>query len=171
MSAVTLLQLPKTYYSPGTGMTYDILGRSPYTMAGDVTIAAGASPQVMADGTFVHNLDLPFEVLRMIPTIACLDSNSAQIADPNIGSLLHLVQLQLQLLTQGRPMTSAAASLSELVDNELRTWAFDSPLYLERSNGFQPITVTNNIPVGSAAKAKVRISFQGSLLALSQGRK
>jgi hypothetical protein len=162
MSAITLLQLPKSYFSP-LAKTFDIKARKPYIVASDMTLAAAAAPTVFPDGSFIHSLDLPFEVLRMIPAVACLDGSLNPIPDPNIGDILHLVKVKIKLLSDSRDMTLVSTRLSELVEKENKIWSFDYPLYLERQNGFV-VEVTNLVPLANAANVRFELGLQGSLL-------
>ncbi len=145
--------------------------RIPYALAGDLTITASAIGVARAfpDGTFYHGVELPFEVTRMKPAVVTLDSNSADQNDlifATVGTVFHMVQLQVKLIGASRDMTAVATRLSVLTQSDDNCWQFDAPLTLLQRDGFQ-VMVTQNVPASVAAGGvRMELAFLGSLLDL-----
>jgi hypothetical protein len=148
-----------------------ILERIPYTMPGELVIPASSANRPFAEGTFLHSLDLPLEVVAMSFQASCLDGSQVPIATPSaVADTLRQIRIRAKGLGKTRDLTKASQLLSSLTapnriaDNGL--WEMVQPYYLKNGQGWS-IDGDNTISSGSAAGGvNLAISFKGSLLVL-----
>jgi hypothetical protein len=143
-------------------------GYLPYVLQADLTIDASTLgiPRAFQDGSFYHGAELPFWVARMHPTVITLDGSDANQADPNIGNILDLVQIQVKRLGSARELTPNPTRLRTLVEGDSLTWAWDAPIVLETKDALV-IYGINNVPAASAAGGiRLSVALLGVLLDL-----
>ena len=158
--------LPEFYVDPVSKQKYRIRARHPYVLMADNTVPAATS-RAFQDGSFYHGAELPFEVTRAKPKVVTLDNSGLDQADPNKGGVGHLVLLSIRKLGKSLDLLGNPTRLVTLIDDTTGFWDFDAPEYLSTKDGFQPVMVTNSVPVGDAAGGiRVSLAFQGSLLEL-----
>jgi len=143
--------------------------RSPYAMQGELIVAPSTSGKSFDPSMFLNNQEFPFEVLTMVPRVVCLDTNGIPIADPTgIPSVYSYVSMTMKLLGVAREMTKSNSRLLGLLPLDAMEMDFASPLYIERSEGFD-VTMSNALPSSAAAGGvRISISFLGSLIELSE---
>jgi hypothetical protein len=140
--------------------------RMPYTMPGDLQVNPQAGPVLFSAGQFLHNVDFVFEATKFVPNVTALDGSFIPIADPNIGSLFRWVLMQIKVIGLEQVINKSPQRLSSLLDKDTFEWAFEAPIYIEKSQGFD-VAVTNQIPSASAAGGiRFEAAFIGSLLIL-----
>ncbi|UCC72087.1 MAG: hypothetical protein JSV86_17215 [Gemmatimonadota bacterium] len=152
--------------------------RIPYSMPGELIVASNTQGTQFPDATFLHNVDKPFEIHRVLVRLTGLDDNDAVIpAQPaNLGKL---VRLRLQDTSKNEALTKAAHLVDTLLSANTETWDWEDPYTLVRSEGFQVQADTQvlgnvcspdaNCDLVSTAVASVRveIAFQGYLIVIA----
>lgn len=156
---------------PATWADRRISFRVPYNMAGELTLAGSVSGQQYPDATFLHSIDKPFEIHRLIPRITGVDSNGAVVAtQPDQDLLQSLVRLRINDFSKNEQLTKASTLMKLLTKGSSeRTWEFAMPYYLTRSEGLQVLVDTQAIPVFNPVVNQLRIelNFQGFLVVVA----
>jgi hypothetical protein len=168
-----VLKLPDRYPVKGSALFGKrIVGRTEYWMQGDKVVPSINTATAFDQSVFLHNENMPFEVIKMVPFIDPLsdDDPATPLTDNvnriNFGSLGRYVQLAIQLKGITRPMTKSPSRLSAILAKDTYDHEFLSPLYFEASQGFD-ITVTHSLPIAIAAGGiRMEIGFMGYLLEL-----
>jgi hypothetical protein len=151
--------------------------RIPYTMPGELILAGNQTAVQFNDALFTNNVDMPFEVHRMIPRVTALDdANDALANQPSQELLNALVRARVNDFGKNAIMTKNPALLSVLTKGSSeRTWEWAEPYYLVRSEGFQVAIDTLTLPTWDGAQIpsaqpaeplvslRVEIAFQGFL--------
>lgn len=144
--------------------------RIPYTLTGELTLAASQTAQQYPDATFQNNVNKTFEIHRMIPRVY------AQIADvlyepqPEMDLLLGMVRVQLTDLGLDQKITKSPTLLDTLVKGSSeRTWEFAEPHYIPNNAQLQVVLDTLAFPAqapfaATVTRLKIAITFQGFLL-------
>ena len=92
--------LPDSY--AGLKITF----RIPYTMPGELRVAAATANLQFADNAFLHNVDKPFECWGVRMLAAQLDANNNPIGDP-APDMDQWWRLNMRDLSKNEPMTKA----------------------------------------------------------------
>lgn len=142
--------------------------RFPYAMVGELTLSAGAVATQFPDSTFLHSIDKPFEVHRVIPRVVANDSSSVPLTpQPDQDLLAELVRIFITNLGINQPMMKATSRVIALTKGSAeRTWEWAEPQTLERGQEFQ-VTATPlaTFPaVSSLSTITVILAFEGFLL-------
>lgn len=160
--------------------------RIPFTMPGELVISRSTTGLLFADSTFLHNTDKPFEIHRMIVTIAAMDNATPPliINVPLAGALgagqmdvilRDYVRLRIQDTAKNELLTKAAQLVSNLVRNNTGAWEWEEPYTIVRSEGFT-ISVDTIVPANfviavgetsaTVANLRVGITFEGFLIVI-----
>lgn len=148
-----------------------IVFRIPYEIAGELNVNASASGVQFPEATFLHNVDKPFEIHRMIPRLTALDSSAVvQATQPADGMLERLTRLRVLDFSKNEQLTKTPSLVSTMTKGTSeRTWEWAEPYYLTRSEGMQ-VTVDNLAApafVTGYAATRVEICFQGFLVVIA----
>lgn len=151
--------------------------RIPYEMPGEITLVSNQAGSQFPDGTFVQNVDKPFEIHRAKPIVTVLDANNAPLVKvseiPTQEVLQQLVRVRLTDFGQSEVMTKSPSLVALLTKGSAEaTWEFAEPYTLERGTGFQIVVdaldLTNLLAaVTGAAKIKLSWMFQGFLIVVA----
>ncbi len=137
--------------------------RSPYTMPGELVLAAGALNTPFPEATFLQTVDKPFEiwdvVLRAAQSVG--DTPFLPVADP-APSIDQFWRIRMQDLSKNQNITKNAQLVATLVDNDDDIWRWPIPYTIIRAEGFD-ISVDNLLPVNFL---RAEITFRGYLLVL-----
>jgi len=138
-------------------------------------MSSAQTGQVFPDATFNHNIDMPFEVHRMIPRVTLMADGVfgvqlAPIDQPKIESLLALVKGKFDRIGGTITFTKASTLLRSLTKgvSEL-TWEWAEPDTIVRQEGYTVTLDTLTFPTfiaGVTQTLKVEICFEGFLLQL-----
>jgi hypothetical protein len=148
-----------------------IVERIPYTMPGELVIPAASFNRPFAEGTFLHSLDLVFEVISLNFQASCLGDGNVPIETPAaVTDTMRQVRIRAKGLGKTRDLTKASQLLSSLADPDRLAdngrWEMVQPYYLKNGQGWA-IDGDNTIVSGSAANGiNLAISAKGSLLVL-----
>ena len=154
----------------------DITFRVPFTMPGELIVAAGAIGVQFPEATFLHNSDKPFEIHRVIPRVTGLDDQEAvatvtsngvitELTNPTL--LEKLTRIRIFDFSKNENLTKNAQLLSSLTKGTSeKTWEWAEPYVLTRSEGFQ-VTVDNLATAAIADNTRVEITFQGFLIVVA----
>lgn len=145
--------------------------RVPYTQAGELTLAGNVSGMQFPDATFLHSVDKPFEIHRMIPRITGLDDNGAVVAtQPDQQTLQSLVRLRIIDFSKNEQLTKASTLMKLFTKGTSeQTWEWAEPYTLVRSEGLQILADTQAIPVfnPTVTRLRIEIAFQGFLIVVA----
>lgn len=144
---VTNTPLPTQYNG------HPIRERVPYTMAGELIVAAGATNIVFPPATFLQSVDKPFEVWRVKLVASQLDGNNVPIAAPapNINKFWRVRMTDVskdQLLTKNAQLV---ASLTDTDDDNW--WWAPEPYTIVRAEGFE--VSVDNLLANNALRAEI----------------
>jgi len=158
----------------------DITMRYPFVMPGELLVDPNSSGVLFDQNTFIHNIDTPFEIHRMIVKLTAVDSSATPVIfEPQPTTLDRRIRLTVENLSAVNVKLNKAPALPRLLmkENEL-TWEWEDPYTIQRSNGFLvsvdagafpsyciPSCVTspgvpNEVQV-TVNRVRVEISFQG----------
>lgn len=172
----------------------DITFRIPYSMPGELVIANGLTGQVFPEATFLHNVDKPFEIHRVIIRITPFDNQGTPVVvQPQFlantffitNVLEKYVRVRIRDTSKNESFTKNAQLVDGLVKGNERTWEWDEPYSLVRSEGFEiqvdnvaPTTFTLSVcgcaqststatQTVTIANLRVEITFEGFLLIIA----
>ena len=146
----------------------DITFRVPFTMPGELVVAAGNIGVQFPEATFLHNSDKPFEIHRVIPRVTGLDAQQVVVSplvDPNL--LQRLTRIRIFDFSKNENLTKNAQLLDTLTKGTSeQTWEWAEPYVLVRSEGFQ-VTIDNVATAGVAPFTRIELTFQGFLIVVA----
>jgi len=144
--------------------------RIPYTMPGEQLVDQNASGVFFPEATFLHNVDKPFEIDRMIIRISETDDSDVVInPQPAFRDLVNRVRLTVTDVSKNENLTKASHLVSTLITSEAGgdgTWEWYVPYTVVRSEGMQIGIDTDTSPGGGNNRFRVEIALQGSLIVL-----
>ena len=163
----------------------DITWRVPYTMPGEIDVAELTNGKVFPEATFLHNVDKPFEIHRMIVRIVAkgsvpgTDLATPQIFETQPDTLEERVKLRVTDLSKNENMTKSATLVSNLLAFNTGFWDWEEPYTIVRSEGFQVQIDTLEKPIWCILNTeckpenavftlfKVEVTFQGFLVVVA----
>jgi hypothetical protein len=152
--------------------------RIPYEMAGEIVLQGNASGVQFPDDRFTNNIDMPFEIHRVIPRVTALDdANNALPNQPQQDLLQSLARARINDFGKNVMMLKNPTLLNLLTKGSSeRTWEFADPYYLIRSEGMQVVIDTLTLPIWDGGQIptnpptvplvslRIEFGFQGFLL-------
>jgi hypothetical protein len=135
--------------------------RVPYTMPGELDVAAGGAGIDFPEATFLHSVELPFEIWDLSIDAAQLNDNDVPIAAPAPG-IGHFWRLRIQDVSKNQLITKNAQLVQTLTTRNEGIWYWRIPYTIVRAEGFQ-VAVDNLLP---AATLRAEITFRGFLIVL-----
>lgn len=164
--------------------------RIPYEISGEQVIANGATGIQFPEATFLHNVDKPFEIHRVVFKLTPFDNSAtpAIVTPPIIASaaywdlqrwLQHYVRVRISDVSKNENLTKNATLISSLISNDGQSWEWDDPYILVRSEGMQiaidsiaPTTFTLESQIASpttvtCGNLRVEVCFEGYLLVIA----
>lgn len=156
---------------PETWAGRKITMRIPFNVPGEILLSGSVSGAQFPDATFLHNIDKPFEIHRLIPRITGCDANGAVVpVQPDQDTLQSLVRLRILDFSKNEPLTKASTLMKLFTKGTSeRSWEWAYPYYLVRSEGFQILLDTQTIPTFDPPieRLRVELNFQGFLIVVA----
>ena len=156
--------------------------RVPYTMPGEIIVQNGATGVPFPEATFLHAVDKPFEIHRMIARLTPFDNQATPVQlSPAVSVvqaqlldyiLEHYIRIRVRDTSKNENMTKNAQLLATLWGAHDRVWEWEDPYTIVRSEGLE-VTVDNvataNFLVGEVTinNIRVAISFIGFLIVVA----
>jgi len=154
--------------------------RIPYSMPGELLIPSNTQGQQFPDATFLHNVDKPFEIHRVIIRLSGFDGAATPALIPaQPANLAKLVRLRLSDTSKNEALTKAAHSIDTLLSANAETWEWEDPYTMVRSEGFTAQVDTQVLGVVcspdancdlqsvTVANVRVELAFQGYLIVIA----
>jgi hypothetical protein len=153
--------------------------RVPYSMHGELTVPPSNNGFAYPVGTFLHNVDKPFEIHRMIPRVTGLAADST-VLEPQPDTLEKRIRLNIADTSKNERLTKTSSLIENLITANRRTWEWEDPYTIVRSEGFEitvdSLTYPSVCILGSSCDAftltavsfaRVSIEFQGYLVVVA----
>lgn len=136
--------------------------RVPFSMPGELLVAANAQGQQFPEATFLNSTDKPFEVHRMVVRLTAFDGQDPPvILDTQPGDILFkTIRLRVLDLSKNELLTKSTHLASLFLRQNELTWEWTDPYTLVRSNGFIVTVDADNFPTGTS-NVRVEVAFQG----------
>jgi hypothetical protein len=156
--------------------------RFPYTMPGELVVPANASGVQFPANAFLHNVDKPFEIWRMLVHITAFDSQSpSQMMEVQPQTLRDRIRLSIQDLSKNQAITKNPQLVSDLLKENEKTWEWEVPYTIVRQEGMLIAVDSQDLPSVCASdpddacvplstqvgSVRIEIAFQGFLLYLT----
>lgn len=142
--------------------------RFPYEFSAELALATGAAATQFPNSAFLHSIDKPFEIHRMIPRVVANDGSSVPIEpQPDMELLLMLIRLELTNLGINQIMTKGPTRLGALVKGSSeRTWEWAEPQTLAKGHELVATIQALTFPTFSPAVTTLTtiLTFEGFLL-------
>lgn len=137
-------------------------------MAGELILASAQPGVQFPEATFLHNVDKPFEIHRMIPLVTEMDDATPPLVDPApiAGPINKLIRLRVVDTSKNENLTKVSTLIASLVKANTNTWEWEDPYTLVRSEGLQVTCDSLTYPAG-VDNIRVEISFQGFLIVIA----
>lgn len=162
---------------PGTFADQLIKFRIPYSMAGEVTVAASQTAVQFNEATFLHVVNKPVEIHAMHVELTGIDA-FGDIPDEQPKTLDRRVRLRIEDTAKSEKLTKAPHLVSTLIDSQTHMWKWEVPYTLEKQEGFVVAVDTDVLPVicglnpedcttaaiVTITEVRVEVSFQGFLI-------
>lgn len=156
--------------------------RIPYHMPGEVVVTPNQSGVAFPEGQFLHNVDKPFEIDRMIIRLTAFDdAQTPALMEQQPNGLDERIRMSLLDISKDLRLTKNPGLISSFLTDDKRTWEWAVPYTIVRQEGLQvvldadafpTICVPNPAdcdgpPVASVVgSVRVEVSFQGYLIIL-----
>ena len=171
-------------YAPEYFADRRIRFRIPYDMSGELVVNSGQVGRQFPESQFLHNVDKPFEIWRMISRVKGLvvRDDVEILVDPQPETMEERVRLSILDISKNQEMTKNPQRVSSMQKLNERTWEWaPSPYTIVRQEGFQvradalalPTVCLPDLYGGNPActlvpttieRALVEVVFQGFLL-------
>lgn len=138
--------------------------RVPYTMPGELIVANAGQGIEFPEATFLHSIELPFEVWDMIPHASQIDVNDNPLAAPAPG-IDKFWRIRVQDVSKNQLMTKNAQLVDTLIDRNSLIWFWRCPYTIVRAEGFQ-VSVDNLLPAAPGNRLRAEVTFRGFLIVL-----
>jgi hypothetical protein len=138
--------------------------------------------RVFPEASFLHNVDKPFEIHRMIVRLVAFPTSFesiVEIPETQPDTLEERVKLRITDLSKNENLTKAATFVSNLLAYNTGFWDWEEPYTIVRSEGFQVQVDTGDGPTYcipdndcesfsiTIGKFRVEITFQGFLVVVA----
>lgn len=147
-----------------------ITDRFPYSMAAELRLTTGQIITQFAASSFLHSIDKPFEIHRLIPRVIAQDSEGLLLTtQPDQELLASLVRLLMTNLGINQPMMPNATRISVLTKGSSeRTWEYAEPYYLKNGQEIIASAQALTFPaISGLSSLMVVLDFQGFLIQVS----
>lgn len=143
--------------------------RLPYSMPGEIQLSADSQGVQFPEATFLHNVEKPFEIHRMIVRLTGLDDSVPPVVQPVQPTILEkLVRLRITDTSKNEVLTKNAQLVETLVKLNEQTWEWDEPYTLVRSEGFQVAVDTDAGYPADTELIRAEVTFQGYLIVIAK---
>lgn len=158
--------------------------RLPYTMASTLLVTDGDTGVQFPEAVFLHNIDKPFEVHRVMVRLMPYDDADPPVilppqfvgAVPNLLEILQkYVAIRIRDTSKNEALTKASTIVGDFQTGDAKTWEFEDPYTMVRSEGFE-VTCDNNltdfaITVGATTvtvgSLRFEVNFEGYLIVIA----
>jgi len=158
--------------------------RIPFTMPGEAVVLNQTTGQLFPDSTYLHNVDKPFEIHRVVIEIAPMDDAATPLllTPPFFGAIIdhakilrNYVRLRMQDTSKNEFMTKAAQLVSTLTRENTAAWEWEEPYTIVRAEGFtnqvdnicEDYTVIVGQEEVTVANLKIAITYEGFLIVIA----
>lgn len=138
-----------------------IVARIPYTIHGELTVAASTSGSSFPEATFLHNVEKPFEIHGIRVHVVMLNGSSVPIFETDAGND-QFARLTISDTAANESLTKVAQRVSGLVEDNSKTWNLEEPYTIESKTGLQ-ITADNT---SASNSMRIQVTLVGYLLKL-----
>jgi hypothetical protein len=165
----------------------DITFRIPYTMPGELEVEPNKRGIVFPEATFLHNVDKPFEIHRMIVRLTAQtedDEGETIIQETQPDTLSKRISMRVTDFSKNENLTKSATLVSSMLAFNTGFWEWAEPYTRVRSEGFQvqidsgafpTICALGTNPDGEpcqlievpTTKVRIEIGFQGFLVVVA----
>jgi hypothetical protein len=138
--------------------------RVPYTMPGELVVPNGTTGLDFPEATFLHTVELDFEIWSAKFAASQLDGNGVPIAEPAPG-INKFWRVRIQDVSKNQLVTKNAQLVATLIDTNSGEWFWRVPYSIVRAEGFQ-VTIDNLLPAAPGNDLRAEVTFRGFLLVL-----
>lgn len=138
--------------------------RVPYTMPGELIVANAGAGVEFPEATFLHSIELPFEIWDMKFGGAQIDANGVPIAAP-APNIDQFWRVRIQDISKNQLITKNAQLVATLIDTDQDIWFWRVPYTIVRAEGFQ-VAVDNLLPAAPGNRLRAAVTFRGFLVVL-----
>jgi len=128
----------------------DITFRIPYNIAAELDVGPNLSGVVFPEASFLHNVDKPFEIHRVIIRLTAKgtppDFDSPTVLEPQPTTLEERVRMRILDFAKNENLTKSATLVSLLLNRFTGAWDLEEPYTIVRSEGFQVQLDTQDYP-------------------------
>ncbi len=147
----------------------DITFRVPYTMPGELLLAADVQGVQFPEATFLHNVEKPFEIHRALIRTTALTSATPPVVVATQPTILdRLVRIVIRDTSKNEALTKQAQLVSSLLKINELTWEWEDPYTVVRSEGFQISASTDATYPAGTALIRLEIALQGYLIVIAK---
>ena len=159
--------------------------RIPMIMYGELLTANAATGTVFPDGTFLHNVDKPFEIHRVIMRVTPFDGAATPLiitppfiaAIPNLKQLLETyIRVRIADTAKNENLTKNATLVSAFSKANEQVWELDDVYTMVKSEGFTVqvdnllvaagFTITVGNTTVTVANLRFELAFEGALIVI-----
>lgn len=158
---------------PAMFADHPITFRVPYSMPGELTVQASQNGQQFPEATFLHNVDKPFEVHRMLVRLTSFDGSDPPVIAPAQPAMLEkVIRLRVEDTSKNEMLTKNAHLVDTIICSEVGScgsWEWEDPYYLVRSELFRVFVDSLVFPVTTPLTVNIRVevAFQGFLVVIA----
>jgi hypothetical protein len=122
--------------------------RVPYSMPGELVVAADATAEQFNEATFLHTIDKPFEIHRMHVALTGLNivENTTTILEPQPTTLDRRVRLRMEDTAKNQVVFKSPHLVSTLQKLNEQTWEWEVPYTIGKQEGFTISVDTDLLP-------------------------
>jgi hypothetical protein len=128
----------------------DITFRIPYNIASELDVGPNLSGIVFPEASFLHNVDKPFEIHRVIVRLTAKGTPvgfiNPTILEPQPTTMDERVRLRFQDFSKNENLTKSATLVALLLAKHTGAWDLEEPYTIVRSEGFQVQIDTLDFP-------------------------
>ena len=138
--------------------------RVPYTMPGEFIVANAGVNVPFPEAAFLDNVELPFEIhsVMLAASQSLLAAPFIPLAEPAPG-IDKFWRVRIEDLAKNQVVTKNAQLVDTLVERNSRSWYWDYPYTIVRSEGFN-VNVDNLLPAAPGNVLRAEITFKGYLV-------
>lgn len=156
---------------PASFAGQSIVFRVPYSMPGELSVAQSQVGQQFPEATFLHNIDKPFEIHRMLVRLTAFDNATPPaILAAQPATLEKVIRLRINDTSKNEILTKNAHLVDTLISSEVGaagSWEWEDPYTLVRSELMQVAIDSLVWPAGTTDTVRVEVAFQGFLIVIA----
>jgi hypothetical protein len=175
--------LHRPAYAPTHFIDREILWTIPYSMPGELVLGPNETGVPFPEPQFMHNVDKPFEIWRMIARTTGMVGPSVEdavVSETQPLTLDRRVRLAIQDTSKNERVTKNPQLISSFQKANEMSWEWDPrPYTIIRQEGLQVMASTQGFPSVCAPNAdcepvltpitftRIEVTFEGWLLVLA----